>query len=49
MELKESMFVESPDKIIVRQKYHEMDIRLKDTDCTRKRLVDALRTACEWA
>ena len=45
---KEPVYVEKPDKTIVRTKHPRLEIRVLDADCTRKQLEHALRMAYEW-
>ena len=45
---KEPVYVERPDKTIVRTKHPRLEIRVLDADCTRKQLEHALRMAYEW-
>lgn len=46
--LKEPVYIEKADKIIIRTKYPRLEIRVHDADCTRKQLEHALRMAYEW-
>lgn len=46
--IKEPVYVERPDKTIVRMKHPRLEIRVLDEDCTRKQLEHALRLAYEW-
>ena len=46
--IKEPVYVERPDKTIVRMKHPRLEIRVLDADCTRKQLEHALRMAYEW-
>ena len=45
---KEPVYVEKPDKTIVRTKHPRLIIQVLDADCTRKQLEHALRMAYEW-
>ncbi len=45
---KEPVYVEKPDKTIVRTKHPRLEIRVLDANCTRKQLEHALRMAYEW-
>ena len=45
---KEPVYVERPDKTIVRTKHPRLEIKVLDADCTRKQLEHALRMAYEW-
>ena len=45
---KEPVYVEKPDKTIIRTKHPRLEIRVLDADCTRKQLEHALRMAYEW-
>ena len=42
------VYVERPDKTIVRMKHPRLEIKVLDADCTRKQLEHALRMAYEW-
>jgi len=46
--LKQPVYVEKPDKTIIRTKHPRLEIRVLDADCTRKQLEHALRMAYEW-
>ena len=46
--LKEPVFVERPDKTIVRTKHPRLEIRVLDANCTHRQLEHALRMAYEW-
>ncbi len=45
---KKPVFVERPDKTIIRTKHPRLEIRVLDANCTRKQLEHALRMAYEW-
>ena len=45
---KEPVFVERPDKTIVRTKHPRLEIRVLDANYTRRQLEHALRMAYEW-
>lgn len=45
---KEPVYVEKPDKTIIRTKHPRLEIRVLDANCTRKQLEHALRMAYEW-
>ena len=45
---KQPVYVEKPDKTIIRTKHPRLEIRVLDADCTRKQLEHALRMAYEW-
>ena len=45
---KEPVYVERPDKTIIRTKHPRLEIRVLDANCTRKQLEHALRMAYEW-
>lgn len=45
---KEPVFIERPDKTIIRTKHPRLEIRVLDANCTRKQLEHALRMAYEW-
>jgi hypothetical protein len=46
--IKEPVYVERPDKTIVRMKHPRLEIRVLDADCTRKQLEHALSMVYEW-
>ena len=45
---KEPVFIERPDRTIIRTKHPRLEIRVLDANCTRKQLEHALRMAYEW-
>lgn len=45
---KEPVYIERPDKTIIRTKHPRLEIRVLDANCTRKQLEHALRMAYEW-
>ena len=45
---KKPVFVERPEKTIIRTKHPRLEIRVLDANCTRKQLEHALRMAYEW-
>ena len=45
---KEPVYVERPDRTIIRTKHPRLEIRVLDANCTRKQLEHALRMAYEW-
>lgn len=45
---KEPVYVERPDKTIVRTKHPRLEIRVLDANCTHRQLEHALRMAYEW-
>ena len=45
---KAPVYVERPDKTIVRTKHPRLEIKVLDADCTHKQLEHALRMAYEW-
>ena len=45
---KKPVYVERPDKTIIRTKHPRLEIRVLDANCTRKQLEHALRMAYEW-
>ena len=45
---KEPVFIERPDRTIIRTKHPRLEIRVLDANCMRKQLEHALRMAYEW-
>ena len=45
---KEPVYIERPDRTIIRTKHPRLEIRVLDANCTRKQLEHALRMAYEW-